>query len=178
MNLSFPNMTDLNLPERRVFIGPARLWKRAFSFLLDLAILDFFVYSFFTELSQTIVGSSTDMMGVYQMLMADTGKASAIFMILTIIIMLTLAYFVLLQYAIGQTVGEMLLDLHVVIQTDDKELTTPTFWQCMLRNIFIIPAMPFILLWVIDPVYFFITKKNQRLTEWLSQTSVIEQYMG
>jgi uncharacterized RDD family membrane protein YckC len=171
-------MTDLNLPERHVFMGPASPFKRLLAFFVDLAVIDFFVLGFYTEIISRLLGNSTDIMSTYYMLTAQTGRADAIILIFTLIITLTLAYFVLMQYATGQTLGAMLLNLHVVSPVNDKEYTLPGFWQCMMRNIFIIPAMPFVLLWIADPIYFFYAKKGQRLTEWLSRTKVIEQYIG
>jgi len=171
-------MTELNLPQRHVFIGPAQIWKRLLALLVDLAVLDFFVFSFFTDVSKILLGDSADIMATYRMLQENTSRTSAIVMVMAIVIMLAFVYFVLLQYATGQTVGMMLLNLQVVFQVGEKEFSMPSFWQCLIRNMFLIPAMPFILLWIIDPLYLFFTKKNQRLTEWLSQTRVIEQYLG
>ena len=171
-------MTELNLPQRHVFIGPAQIWKRLLALLVDLAVLDFFVFSFFTDVSKILLGDSADIMVTYRMLQENTSRTSAIVMVMAIVIMLAFVYFVLLQYATGQTVGMMLLNLQVVFQVGEKEFSMPSFWQCLIRNMFLIPAMPFILLWIIDPLYLFFTKKNQRLTEWLSQTRVIEQYLG
>jgi uncharacterized RDD family membrane protein YckC len=169
-------MTDLNLPEKRAFLGPAMLWKRILCFILDLFILDFFVISPFSSVTEKLTVGYTDVLAAYRMLQSSPGQVQALSMMLSLIVLLALAYFVLLQYALGQTLGSMLMNLHVVSE-QGKEFSRPTFWQCFVRNIFIIPAIPFILLWIIDPVYLFFAKKNQRLTEWLSNTRVIEQYV-
>jgi uncharacterized RDD family membrane protein YckC len=162
---------DLNLPEKRVFIGPATLWKRVAAFVFDLFIIDFFIIGFFRNLISDIF-TATDFTSAYNILEANPSQSNTLVMILTLMVMLALAYFVLLQYLLGQTVGSILLNLKIV--ASDKDALT--FWQCLVRNIFIIPAVPFILLWIIDPAYLLFAKKGQRLTEWLSNTRVVEQF--
>ncbi|MBU2561351.1 MAG: RDD family protein [Nanoarchaeota archaeon] len=167
---------DLNLPEKSVFYGPANLWKRMLAFLLDIFILDFFVLSIFSGITGKIVGDTKEVLLVYKMLQQDTSQVQALTMLFMIIIMLALAYFVLLQYAVGQTVGCMLLNIHVVAQTGENKFGRPSLLQSFVRNMFIIPTIPFILLWIADPVYLLFAKKGQRLTEWLSATRVIEKF--
>jgi uncharacterized RDD family membrane protein YckC len=167
---------DLNLPEKRVFTGPATLWKRGFAFLLDIFIIDFFIFTAFKAVLAEILGNTTDVMSAYAMLQQNEAQANVLFMIFTVMVMLALAYFVLLEYLLGQTVGCILLNLKVVAQQGEKEFSMMTFWQSLSRNIFMIPAIPFILLWIADPLYLVLTKKGQRLTEWLSSTRVIEQF--
>ncbi|MBN1544813.1 RDD family protein [Candidatus Woesearchaeota archaeon] len=167
---------DLNLPEKSVFYGPANLWKRMLAFLLDIFVLDFFVLSIFSGMAEMVVGNTKDVLLVYKMLQQDTSQVQALTMIFTIIIMLALAYFVLLQYAVGQTAGCMLLNIYVVAQTGENKFGMPSLLQSFVRNMFIIPTIPFILLWIADPVFLFFGKRGQRLTEWLSTTMVIEKF--
>jgi uncharacterized RDD family membrane protein YckC len=170
-------MTDLHLPEKRLFLGPAMLWKRIVAFMLDLFMIDFFILSPFSAVAEKIFTGTTDVLAAYRMIQDNSSQLQALTMMFSVIITLALAYFVLMQYAVGQTPGCMLLNLHVVSEVDGKVFARPTFWQCFVRNIFIIPAIPFVLLWIIDPFYLFFAKKNQRLSEWLSNTRVIEQYV-
>jgi uncharacterized RDD family membrane protein YckC len=162
---------DLNLPEKRVFTGPATLWKRVAAFVLDLFVIDFFVLGFFRNILSGLF-TTADFTSTYRVLEANPAQANTLMMIVSVMVMLALAYFVLLQYLLGQTVGDIVLNLKVV--ADDHMV--PNFWQCLVRNMFIIPAVPFILLWIIDPAYLFFAKKGQRLTEWLSNTRLVERF--
>jgi uncharacterized RDD family membrane protein YckC len=123
-----------------------------------------------------IVGEGSNVLSTYAMLEESDVTLQALSMVFILIVMLAMTYFVLMQYAVGQTLGRMVLNVYVVQQVDDKNLTRPRFWQCLVRNIFLIPTIPFVLLWIVDPVYFFFAKKGQRLTEWLSKTRVVEQF--
>lgn len=165
----------LDLPEKKVFIGPARVWKRILAFVLDLFVIDFFVLSFFQDVADKMLGSGAGFMTTYQLLENNPSQANALFGLFMMMILLVLAYFVLLQYAAGQTIGCILFNIYVVAETGDKQFDRAGFWQCLLRNLFLIPAVPFIFLWIIDPLYLAFARNGQRFTEWLSRTRVIEQ---
>lgn len=167
---------NLNLPEKRVYVGPATMWKRVLAFMLDLLILDFFVLSVFKGLMGRLSKGMSGFADTYSMLNNNPAQAQAIVMLFMLLILFLLVYFVLLQYLTGQTIGFMLFNIRVVSQEGEKKFGKAGFWQCVLRNLFFIPAIPFILLWVIDPLYLVFAKKGQRLTEWLSNTKVIEQF--
>ena len=167
---------DLNLPEQRVFVGPARLWKRLLCFIVDLSILDLFVYTFFSDAAAKIIGNNPGFSSTYRLISEIPSKTNSLVLLFTTIIFLTLAYFVLLQYTTGQTVGCILLRMKVVSQAEGNRHGIPAFWQCLLRNLFVIPAVPFIFLWAIDPLYMLFTKGDQRLTEFISKTIVIEEF--
>ena len=166
----------LNLPEKRVFIGPARVWKRVLAFVLDLLVVDFFLLGFFRGVTEKMFGSNIGFGATYRVLQDNPAQAQAFMTIFMIMIMLALAYFVLLQYMTGQTVGCILFNIQVVSEEGEKRFSHAGFWQCVLRNIFLIPAVPFVFLWLIDPLYMTFARKGQRLTEWLSKTRVIEQF--
>ncbi len=169
-------MVDLNLPEKRSFVGPASLWKRIVAFMLDIFIIDFFVIGFFRDITAHLIGGTTDLMATYALLNKSGSMVTSLTMIFVIIISLAMAYFVLMQYVAGQTLGCMLVNIRVVYQADGKESVKPGLWQCIVRNIFLIPTVPFIFLWVADPIYYFLARKGQRLTEMASNTRVVEQF--
>ncbi len=73
-------------------------------------------------------------------------------------------YLISMQYLIGQTVGMMLFSYRV---------REASMWQMMLRNLFVFPIFPIVLLWIIDPVWMFM--KGERLSEKWSKTSVVVQ---
>ena len=166
----------LNLPEKKVYVGPATMWKRILAFVLDLLILDFFVLSFFRGIMEQLNLGAGGLAATYHMLDKNPAQAQALVMLFMLLVLLVFVYFVLLQYLTGQTIGGMLFNIQVVSQ-EGKKFGKAGFWQCVLRNLFFIPAIPFIFLWVIDPLYLFFTKKGQRLTERISKTKVIEQFI-
>ncbi len=163
---------ELDLPARRMFTGPATIWKRALSFMFDIFIIDFFMLTYFRDLILSLVGQQEDAFSIYRMLEGNTAQLEILTTIFLLFATLALAYFVLSQYMIGQTAGQMLFNIKVVSDMEEN----PGLWKCLLRNIFIIPSVPFIFLWVIDPLYLVFARNGQRLTEWISGTKVVEQF--
>ena len=54
-----------------------------------------------------------------------------------------------------------------------SELGELTLWQCILRNIVVLPFFPFIILWVVEPIYLF--TQGRRLLERLSKTRTVQR---
>ena len=77
----------------------------------------------------------------------------------------------MLERKTGQTIGKAVMKIYVV-----SDLSEMKAWQALTRSIAFIPLFPFFLLWLLDPLFMFFTKTNQRLTEILSKTRVIEAY--
>lgn len=124
----------------------APVWKRILAFIIDILIFDFIIASPWTSsLPQPHLGMQPDNM-----------------MIATVIVLITLffAYLVIAQYLIGQTIGMMFLRLQMT--------PNDSLWRIMVRNMFIIPVFPFILLWIIDPAFLLFT--GERLSERWSGT--------
>ena len=71
----------------------------------------------------------------------------------------------------SQTIGKKIMNIYVV---GDSE--KPGKWQLLIRNLFFIPIFPFDLLFIVDPIFMLFTKSNQRLTEILGKTRVVEKY--
>jgi hypothetical protein len=72
-------------------------------------------------------------------------------------------YFVLFEYLLGQTPGMMLLSLRMEGNSG--------IFAVMLRNSFIFPVLPFILLWVIEPIMIAIRRRG--ILEQLSGTRTL-----
>jgi len=85
---------------------------------------------------------------------------------------LALFYFAILEYKLGQSIGKIFMNIKVISIT--KKLL---FWQCIGRSLFLLPVFPFFLLWAIDPLFLFFNKKGQRLSEFLTKTKVVEDYI-
>lgn len=164
-------MKRLNLPADRTFIGPALIWKRIAAFFIDIAIINLIILFPFRSLFQNILPKDYTFSGAYRLLgsSADyTGFLTSVSLVMSVLVIL---YFLMLERRMGQTIGKMLMKVYVVSDTENL-----SSWQLLARNIVFIPIFPFILLWVLDPLFMFFTKTNQRLSEVLSKTRVVEIY--
>ena len=164
-------MKRLNLPKEKTFIGPALIWKRIAAFFIDMLILNLIVLFPFRALFKNIFPKDYSFSEAYRLLGSSanfTGYISSISLVMSILIIL---YFFMLERKMSQTIGKMLMKIYVV--SDNKDLKA---WQLLARNLVFLPVFPFVLLWVIDPLFMFFTKTNQRLTEILSKTKVVERY--
>ena len=163
-------MKRLNLPKERTFVGPALLWKRIAAFLIDILIINLVVLFPFRSLLQNMVPKDYSFSEAYSLLSTSMGYAKYLSSVSFVISIFIILYFFMMERKMQQTIGKMLMKIYVV--SDDGMKT----WQVLARNIVFIPIFPFILLWAIDPLFMFFTKTNQRLTEILSRTRVVEKY--
>ena len=164
-------MKQLNLPKERIFIGPALIWKRIAAFIIDIVILNLIVLFPFRSLFQNIIPKDYSFSEAYKLLSSSTNYAGFISSVSFVISILVILYFLMLERKMGQTIGKMLMKIYVVSDTNNLKA-----WQLLTRNLVFIPIFPFVLLWVVDPVFMFFTKTSQRLTEILSRTRVVEKY--
>ncbi len=164
-------MRRLNLPKEKTFIGPALLWKRIAAFFIDLMIINLVVLLPFRRLFQSMMPKDYSFSEAYRLLSGSTDYTRFISSVSFVISVLIILYFLMLESKMSQSIGKMLMKIYVV--SDNKFLKK---WQLLTRNIVFIPIFPFVLLWVLDPLFMFFTKTNQRLTEILSKTKVVEKY--
>ena len=119
-----------------------------------------------------MIPKSASFAQTYNFLSQSSGLSVAM-MILTIVVgFLSILYFYLLEKKLQQSIGKILFNIYVV--SDNKEFKG---WQLLVRSMFLIPVFPFVLLWLLDPFFLLFTKNNQRLSEILSKTRVIENYV-
>ena len=164
-------MKRLNLPKESTFIGPALLWKRIAAFFIDMAIINLVVLFPFRILFQNIIPKDYSFSEAYKSLSSSTNYASFLTSASFIMSILIILYFLMLEIKMSQTIGKMLMKVYVV--SDNKELKA---WQLLARNLVFIPIFPFVLLWILDPLFMLFTKTNQRLSEILGKTRVVEKY--
>jgi len=162
----------LNLPKERTFAGPALVWKRLLAFLADLLIINLILFFPFKKIIQKSIPQFSSYSEVYSFLYSNQGYTKMLTTISLIMSIFAVLYFAWIEYKIQQTPGKMLFNISVVTET--KNLA---FWQCLVRSLFIIPIFPFFLLWIIDPIFLFFTKTNQRLSEIISRTKTVEEYI-
>ena len=164
-------MKRLNLPKERTFIGPALIWKRIAAFFIDMLILNLIVLFPFRTLFKAVIPKEYSFSEAYKLLSSSANYTSYISSIAFIMSLLIILYFLMMEKKMSQTIGKMLMRIYVV--SDNNNLKA---WQLLTRNLAFIPIFPFVLLWIIDPLFMFFTKTNQRLTEILSRTRVVEKY--
>ena len=164
-------MKRLNLPKERTFIGPALIWKRAIAFLIDITLINFVIFFPFRKLFQNIVPKDYSFSEAYRLLSTSANYTSYITSVSFVMSILMILYFLMMERKMSQTIGKMLMKIYVV--NDNNNLKA---WQLLIRNLVFIPLFPFVLLWVLDPLFMFFTKTNQRLSEILSKTRVVEKY--
>jgi len=164
-------MKQLNLPKERTFIGPALLWKRIAAFFIDITIINIFILFPFRSLFQSIIPKDYSFSEAYNLLSTSIDYTKFISSVSFVMLILVILYFLMMERRMQQTIGKMLMKIYVV--SDNDSLKT---WQLLARNLVFIPIFPFVLLWILDPLFMFFTKTNQRLTEILSKTRVVEKY--
>ena len=163
-------MKRLNLPGERSFIGPALIWKRMAAFFIDIMVILLVVFLPFRKLLQSAVPQNYSFSQMYDYLSNSSGAA---YLVAVYFAMSALAflYFYMLEVKMSQTIGKKLMNVYVISDSNETKK-----WQFLVRNLLFIPVFPFDLLFIIDPVFMFFTKTNQRLTEILSKTRVVEVY--
>ena len=164
-------MKRLNLPKERTFIGPALLWKRIAAFFIDLTIINLFILFPFRRLFQNIIPKDYSFSEAYKLLSTSIDYTKFISSVSFAMLILVILYFFMMERKMQQTIGKMLMKIYVV---SDNEIIKP--WQFLVRDLAFLPIFPFVLLWAADPLFMFFTKSNQRLTEILSKTKVVELY--
>ncbi len=164
-------MKRLNLPKERIFFGPALIWKRIAAFFIDILIINLLILFPFRALFQNIIPKDYSFSEAYKLLSSSTDYTSYISVVSFIMSIFIILYFLMLERKMSQTIGKMLMRIYVVGYDDNLKA-----WQLLTRNLVFLPIFPFVLLWIIDPLFMFFTKTNQRLTEILSKTRVVERY--
>lgn len=128
-------------------------WKRLGSLLIDIFLMSVILTPF-----QKFLPNTPDFNATY---------STANYLIAFLIITYFLTYIIIMQYLTQQTIGMMLLNI-IITNNTKKEIK---LWQIIVRNIFLIPIFPFIILWIVDPVYLLLT--GMRLSEKWSKTKTI-----
>ena len=163
-------MKNLKLPKEKIFTAPALIWKRIAAFLIDIMVINFTILFPFKTLLESFVPQNYSFTEAYNTMGSNlnTGYIAVVSVLMFLLVML---YFAKLEKKYGQTIGKRLLKLHVA--SDNKEIKS---WQIYVRSIFFIPIFPFLLLWLLDPLFMIFTKTGQRLSEILSKTRTVENY--
>ena len=158
------------MKKSRSFTGPALIWKRIVAFLIDIFILALFVFLPFRGVFAGSMREASFMESLKNI--ASNGEFIKEFIPYYIAMsLLTFLYFFILESKMQQTIGKKIMNLYIV--SDNNQIKK---WQAFVRNLMFIPVFPFDWLMIIDPVFMFFKSSNQRLSEILSKTRVVERY--
>ncbi|MDP3917498.1 MAG: RDD family protein [Nanoarchaeota archaeon] len=143
------------------FVAP--LWRRAFAYVIDLI---FIMAVVFLPMKNLYGGAySGDFESIYGFFSQAGDFSFGFFMYSLIVAVLTILYWALLEYYIGQSVGKIAMGIRVV----NLEKIKLKFMQCFTRNIS--KASTFVLL--LDVLYGVVKKDQRRYFEVISNTRVV-----
>lgn len=163
--------TKLDIPKQRTMQVPCSVWKRFFAFIIDLLILDIIIFNSLKNIILNIIPNNlpyTELALFIENNPDILNKIMVIFIYLSLIIII---YFTVLEFKFSQTVGKMLLGIFVK-SSNKKPLT---FTRVLLSNIIFIPIFPFVLFWLIEPLYILFT--NRRIMEKISNIKVVQEVL-
>ncbi len=149
----------LLLPQASRVMQDAGFFRRMFAFIFDILILDILITAPFTKIFEGLL-KRVESNGFWAI--TYTSKELTAIIIIVIIIF---AYFILFEYLLGQTIGMMLMNTKI---SGKSSLS-----NCILRNSFIIPVFPFILLWIIEPIAIIFWKRG--VLEHITNTRTIHE---
>ncbi|MFO8016195.1 MAG: RDD family protein [Candidatus Woesearchaeota archaeon] len=171
-------MADLNIPGQRTFEGPATAWKRVLAFMIDFIIIDLVLFWPFESIIRDLLPVGSGISAVESMVSSSPEMMAGLTIISVLLGIIAILYFTAMEYVLGQTPGKMVLGLYVKDLSGGKPKKGIEKWQALVRSIIWIPVFPFIILWVLDPVYALFNQQNQRLFESISRTSTLELHTG
>lgn len=138
----------------------AALWRRVIAYIIDVLIVSFLVAAPFSA----YMGDSIEVEGWAGLLDAlEASFTTEMIWAGVVMALLTLLYWVFLEWKFQQTVGKILLRIKVA-----KKIT---FSQAVVRNVTKLSSIVLVL----DVLYMFITKGHQRYFEKLSKTEVVDE---
>ncbi len=157
--------SGLNLPKEKSFVGPATAFKRVMAFLIDLFIIYFIIGFPLNNLLKKLMPPAESFTDNFKYLFYTDSSAAILFAIFSLELICIL-YFVILEHKLGQSIGKIVMKIHVV--SEQKELK---LWQLIVRSLFLIADI----IWVVDIIYY-LFNKQRRLFEVLSKTRTVEHF--
>ena len=139
------------------------LWKRVFAYVIDLFILSLILYFPMRNLYKDMPDG--DIEAAFAYIQSSQELSLSFFIANMMIALITILYWALLEFKLGQSVGKMAMKIKVV----DFYGKNLGFVQCFLRNL--TKASTFILF--LDFIYGVIKKDYRRYFEVLSKTKVV-----
>lgn len=143
--------------------GAAPLWKRVIAYVIDAFIISFIIVTPFMNKIEVIEPETLS----EAFASFSTMFSKEVILISLIVSLLTLFYWCFLEYKFGQTVGKVLMRTQVA-SIKRKKLTLS---QIIIRNVTKLSTF----LLVLDTIYLIIKRNDQRFTDVLAKTTVMEE---
>lgn len=152
--------------------GWALLLRKAGAFWLDIAFsVMFLVWPFLGLFEKSI--PTTGVSATITFLSEHPQTVFSLNIISLFVCFIVMAYFILLQRLTGSTIGMLAFSLRVVPTNPHLH-----WWQCIVRNLFLILFFPFILLLLTEAGSLIWSRGEVRLLERLSQTRTVHEACG
>lgn len=148
-------------PQPSIAEVSASIWKRIGAYLIDVLIVSLIV---FLSAGDKLIPDASEAAFVAETYaaIADSSWSSFLFSALTLV------YYVLLERKFGQSVGKMVVNIYVVPSI--PSVRDVSGFRHIGRCMFLIPIFG-----IADSIAALFTKDNQRLSEMLTKTKVIER---
>ncbi|HZS94677.1 MAG TPA: RDD family protein [Chloroflexota bacterium] len=153
-------------------VESSALGRRIFAYFIDLVlgvvlyiafILSFGTTTTYTTTTTLATGASTTGTGVYFNL---TGVQTLFYSLVI------LAYFVLMEWAVGATLGKLFLGLRVV-RVDGSQMS---LWSALVRNLLpIVDSFPYVIPNVAGLLFVTTSNRQQRLGDRAANTVVVRR---
>ena len=161
-------MNSIKSGKGKTFFANASVLKRIAAFVIDILIINLIVLFPFIRIMEKMLPEINSFSDLMEFLSVNAELSKSITILLFIFTLFHIFYFVIFEKKLSQSIGKMLFNLYVKSQTNDLK-----YWQLFVRSFFfLLPNF----LKVIDFAVMLFTKENQRLSEILSKTKVVEQY--
>lgn len=144
----------------------APLWKRAVAYIIDIFVINLIIISPFNRAFDNIPTeiSSKGFIELYNYFLNNI--SSNLIISLLIMALLSVLYWTVLEFKIGQSVGKLIMHIYVV--PEKKEFT---FFQVFIRNISKISSI----LLALDSLYLIFGYTGQRYFDKIAKTKVVEK---
>ncbi len=147
----------------KVVQKPALLWKRVVAYLLDVFVILFIL----SPLRKLIPLKDTASFQSYQMIFTNQEAVGNVLPLALFVFLVILLYFSLMEFKATQTLGKMLLGIHVASAVKKER----HFEHFLVRNLSKVST----LFLVIDSLPLFFSQSTQRYLERLSGTLVVQE---
>ncbi|MGB9748669.1 MAG: RDD family protein [Candidatus Woesearchaeota archaeon] len=150
----------------REFVFAANPITRILASVIDFLIINATIFSPFRRIFDAVQKMN---ISIYNY---DLEISFMLYSYIIPVFLLIISYFVIFEFILQQTPGKIITGIYVEsLRTKDKK---PNLLQCLLKNIVLFPALPFVVLWIFDFVFLF-GKERTRLTEKILGLRTVEK---
>ncbi len=142
------------------------LWRRAFAYIIDFLIIGLIILiplqGFYSDIPEE--GGLSEAMTY----LSDREMTPQMFVIQFLIAFLSILYWAILEYKLGQSIGKLLMGIKIerAVSFKNKRIS---FWECFLRNV----SKFNLILVILDSLYMLFKRGEQRYLEVVTNTRVV-----